>query len=159
MPGPSKHVKVPMVRPRAPNQRLSASSTPSGVGIRRHSSPSSGFISNVFTDNFKPESIDVTRSGTIETRRPKEEGGPSTVTVVRPSQQVRHRMMNRTPTLSLNLACGRMTPVSASLVPRTLRRSLSVSSSTMRVPGYVDKYGSDSTAAFDHRYRLSLWRS
>ncbi|PIL36699.1 hypothetical protein GSI_00388 [Ganoderma sinense ZZ0214-1] len=40
-----------------------------------------------FRYNFKPESIDVTRSGTIETRRPKEEGGPSTVTVVRPSQQ------------------------------------------------------------------------
>ncbi|KAI1792991.1 RNA polymerase II transcription elongation factor-domain-containing protein [Ganoderma leucocontextum] len=40
-----------------------------------------------FRYNFKPESIDVTRSGTIETQRPKEEGGPSTVTVVRPSQQ------------------------------------------------------------------------
>ncbi|EJF63042.1 hypothetical protein BD309DRAFT_996019 [Dichomitus squalens] len=40
-----------------------------------------------FRYNFKPESVDTSRSGTVETKKSKDETGPSNVTVVRPSQQ------------------------------------------------------------------------
>ena len=46
-----------------------------------------------YTDNFKPESVDADGAGTVETRR-KDEAGQSSVTVVRPSQQVRHPSPN-----------------------------------------------------------------
>ncbi|KAI0334851.1 hypothetical protein GY45DRAFT_1431340 [Cubamyces sp. BRFM 1775] len=37
--------------------------------------------------NFKPESVDSTKPGTIEVNKPKDEGGPAQVHIVRPSTQ------------------------------------------------------------------------
>ncbi|KAI0676780.1 RNA polymerase II transcription elongation factor-domain-containing protein [Trametes maxima] len=37
--------------------------------------------------NFKPESVDPTKPGSIEVKKPKEEGGPTSVSVTRPSTQ------------------------------------------------------------------------
>ncbi|KAI0771518.1 hypothetical protein BD413DRAFT_549163 [Trametes elegans] len=41
----------------------------------------------VRADNFKPESVDPTKPGSIEVRKPKDEAGPTSVNVVRPSTQ------------------------------------------------------------------------
>ncbi|KAI0829367.1 RNA polymerase II transcription elongation factor-domain-containing protein [Trametes gibbosa] len=43
-----------------------------------------------FRYNFKPESVDATKPGSIEIKRAKEDGGPSSVNVVRPSTQNDH---------------------------------------------------------------------
>ncbi|KAI0366353.1 hypothetical protein BV20DRAFT_971855 [Pilatotrama ljubarskyi] len=43
-----------------------------------------------FRYNFKPESVDPTKPGSIEVKKPKEEGGPISVNVVRPSTQTDH---------------------------------------------------------------------
>ena len=61
-------------------------------------------IRSIPIDNFKPESVDTSRPGTVETKRSKDEAGPSSVTVVRPSQQVRCRAINQTTIKKLNVA-------------------------------------------------------
>ncbi|CDO74118.1 hypothetical protein BN946_scf185043.g168 [Trametes cinnabarina] len=43
-----------------------------------------------FRYNFKPESVDPTKPGSIEVKRPRDEAGPTSVNVVRPSTQNDH---------------------------------------------------------------------
>lgn len=49
-----------------------------------------------FSDNFKPESVDTTKAGTIEVKKSKDEAGSSGATVVRPSTQVGHATFSKT---------------------------------------------------------------
>lgn len=88
-------------------------------------------------DNFKPESIDLSKPGNIETRKTKD--GQSSVTVTRPSSQVRHHTMAQPFHQLQPPSCPSRTRTAhtTSRVQNKRRGMSSVSSSTMKRPGCV----------------------
>lgn len=73
-------------------------------------------------DNFKPESVDPTKPGSIEIKKAKEEGGPSSVNVTRPSTQVCCGRLRQTLQGSYDVQ-RRMRPVSTTLAKNGRRET------------------------------------